>query len=69
MTLTPVVSAALSHHGYSPVTQIMHVRFKSGPTVYSAKVSPALFAKYEAAESKGKFWHAHLKKLEWSPVE
>ncbi len=71
MTMRPVVSSNVDSVGYDPATGSMEIRFRNGGHYRSAGKIPAhLHAGLMAAESKGKFWHAHLKgKFEFEKVE
>ena len=68
--LTPINSTALKACAYEPATQTMFLQFPSGNVYSYADVSTDLWAGFQAAESKGKFYGQHIKgKLTGNPVE
>lgn len=63
--MKPCDSSQIATHGYDPVTKTMALQFKqkNGTTVpyHYANVSPEMYAEFEAAESKGRFFGQRLK--------
>lgn len=60
--LKQVTSAAMKAYGYDLATQTLAVQF--GPTdkvTHFQGVPPDVAAEFDAAESKGKAWHALIK--------
>lgn len=58
--MASVESSNIQAIGYDSATKALHVRFGSGHYVHEG-VPPDLHAKLIAADSKGKFYHAHIK--------
>lgn len=61
-------SSQIAAHGYDPATQTLALqfkRFKDGtphPTVYHyANVTPGMYAEFQAAESKERFFGSRIK--------
>jgi hypothetical protein len=68
--LQPVTSSAISDIGYSPDIQTLFIRFPSGNVYSYPEVSNDLWAQFQAAESKGKFYGQAIKgKFTGSPVK
>ena len=68
--LQPVTSSAISAIGYSPAAQTLFIKFPSGNVYAYPEASTDLWASFQAAESKGKFYGQHIKgKLTGSPVK
>lgn len=62
--LTPVESNKITAIGYAPELKTLAVTFKYGKALYHyPNVEPAVHAAFMAAESKGKFFGAHLQTL------
>ena len=59
--LEPVVSSNLEAIGYDTQRQILAVQFKSGTLYHYGSVSLELVTDLYAAESKGRFYTAHIK--------
>lgn len=59
-----VKSGNLAAVGHDPATNEIHVRFKSGSTVWIyGDCSPELFDKLRQAESPGSFFHRNIKQV------
>ncbi len=68
--LAPINSTALKACAYEHTTQTLFLQFPSGNVYSYADVSAELWASFQAAESKGKFYGQHIKgKLTGSPVK
>ncbi|MDE2470724.1 MAG: KTSC domain-containing protein [Bradyrhizobium sp.] len=66
--MKPVESSQIHSVGYDPLTKTLAVRFhgpkgKPSALYHYADVAPAKFADFERAESKGKWFHQHIKRL------
>lgn len=59
--MKPVESSNLEAIGYSAEDQILQVRFKSGKTWRYRDFPPSAYSRLMAAESKGKFFAAHVR--------
>lgn len=57
----PVSSGAFSSVGYDPSRQIMAIEFSSGGVHHLTGVPPEKWQDFQAAESKGSFFHKHLR--------
>lgn len=60
-TLTPVQSSNIEAIGHDPVTNELHVKFKTGATHIYAGVTAEQHDAMRDAESVGKHFHAHVK--------
>ena len=61
-TMKSVQSNLLREYGYDAASKTLAVSFtRSDKTALYPGVEPELFAQMEAAESKGKFFGAHIK--------
>lgn len=56
-------SSNIASVGYDEATKSMEVTFHHGGTYVYADVAPELHKQFVEAESAGKFFHAHIKKL------
>jgi hypothetical protein len=54
-------STALDGFGYDAARRLLEVRFKHGKTYVYLNVPPPVFARMQAAESKGQFVTEHVK--------
>ena len=59
--MEPVTSSNLDAAGYDPQRKILAVQFKSGMIYHYAGVEPDLAFELYAAESKGRFYSAHIR--------
>jgi hypothetical protein len=59
--LTPVNSQAMLAYGYDPASQTLAIRFGEGKVTHFADVPPEVGAEFEAAESKGRAYHALIR--------
>lgn len=53
--MVPRASSSIAAAGYDPAAAILRVRFVGGGTYDYGRVPAAVFAAFEAAESKGRF--------------
>jgi hypothetical protein len=58
--MLPIDSTMLSHVGYDPTTQEIHATYRNGGVTHAYACSPAMWASFQAAESKGKWFHANI---------
>lgn len=56
----PIESSAITHHGYDPESQIMHVKTHNGFTYEYEGVSPEKYAAFTGARSAGAFWNKEI---------
>lgn len=61
MNLHTCESANIAAYGYDEKTQSLYVRFKSGGAFTYKDVPQAIFDNLHSADSKGKFFHAHVR--------
>lgn len=64
--LTPVDSSQINAIGYDAASKTLAIQFKGysgkvGATYHYANVTPAQFAEFNKADSKGRWFGAHLK--------
>jgi hypothetical protein len=59
--LKPVTSAAMLAYAYDPGQQVLTIRFGPGKVTRFADVPPEVGAEFDAAESKGRAYHALIK--------
>ncbi len=59
--MVAVESRAISRIGYDPETKRLLVTFRSGDAYAYFDVPAALFAAFRAAESRGRFFQAHIR--------
>ena len=57
-----VTSSQIEAIGYEPEAKELHVRFKGGSHYKYFDVPASLWLDFQKAESKGSFFHAHVKK-------
>ncbi len=55
-------SEAIKSFGYDPNTQVLRIHWHSGGKSDHFKVTPKMFAQMKEADSKGGFYHSHLRK-------
>ena len=55
-----VQSSSIARIGYDPARRELGVAFLHGGTYVYAGVAAAVFEAFQAAESKGRFFHAHI---------
>ncbi len=61
MTMQPVESTNVKAIGYDPVSGIMRVEFKSGGSYDYPGTVPEEHAAFMASDSKGKYFHRHIR--------
>jgi hypothetical protein len=61
MTRVPVASSTLSSVSYSPDLRILDVEFRSHTVYRYFDVSPDIYCKLMAADSKGRFFNASVR--------
>ena len=61
ITMLPVASTNIGAIGYDEASQTLAIRFHSGGTYAYDGVMPDVWQRFQAAESKGKFFHQHIK--------
>lgn len=59
--MQPIQSTNLEAHGYDSAADEFHVRFKNGATHAYRGVPEHLRQQFQTAESKGAFFHAHIR--------
>jgi hypothetical protein len=57
-----VESSNIASIGYDPETQTLEIEFKRGGVYQYSDVPADVWEAFQAAESKGKFFHAEIKK-------
>lgn len=60
MTWRPVQSTSIARIGYDPGRRELGVAFLHGGAYVYSGVARAVFEAFEGAESKGRFFHAHV---------
>lgn len=60
MTWGPVQSTSIARIGYDTQRRELGVAFLHGGTYVYCGVAAAVFEAFKAAESKGRFFHAHI---------
>lgn len=69
MEMVPVKSSNLASVGYDPDRKVLRVSFLNGKSFDYKSVRPTVFSELLAAESAGKFFHAHVRSAyEYEPV-
>lgn len=61
--LSPIDSSMFSGHHYDPSTHVFTVRYNSGAVWHHDGVSPEKNAAFLGADSKGKYFNAHIKNV------
>lgn len=68
INLTPCKSSQVHAYGFDAATNTLAMQFKQGKdrlsAVYHYSITPELFTALNGAESKGKFFGAHIKALD-----
>lgn len=62
MDRTPVISSDILSIGYDPDSQILEIEFLKGSVYQYSGVPAAEYDGIMAADSKGKYFNAHIKK-------
>ena len=60
MQWRPVRSTSIARVGYDPKLRELGVAFRHGGTYLYSAVAAAVFEAFNEAESKGRFFHAHV---------
>ena len=68
--IKPVKSSAIQGEGYSEEHQVLALQFAGGSMHHYKGVTPEDYAAFQAAESKGRHFAAHIKdKFDSEPVD
>jgi len=59
--MIPVESSNIKEIGYDPPTERLRVTFKTDKTYEYFGVSDVMWQAFQAADSKGKFFHKHIR--------
>jgi KTSC domain len=59
--MTPCKSSQIAEHGHDPQSNTLAIRFRGGGIYHYQNVTPADYAAFAAAESKGKHFGKHIK--------
>lgn len=63
MERQPINSDMIVSAGYEPETGILEIEFRKGGAIWQyMDVPEATWHEFINAESRGKYWHAHIKK-------
>ena len=60
MDRIPVSSSNIADIGYDPSAMILEIGFRSGSVYQYFDVPQAVYEEFMRAESKGRFFHAHI---------
>jgi hypothetical protein len=66
--MLPLDSEMASHAGYDAETQELHITFRDGKT-HAYSCSPAQWQAFQAASSKGRWFHANIDRNKGRRVE
>ena len=68
MNMQPVESSNLAAIGYDPTAKTLAVRFTNGSLYHYPNVEQPLYDGLMAAESKGRYFHAHVRALQATKI-
>jgi len=61
MNRTPVSSTNINSIGYDSATQTLEISFHNGEVYQYSNVPEAIYTELMSAESKGRYFHIHIK--------